>query len=72
MNDSSSNHAPTSGIFLFLMFSLAVNFVQYSLATNGIANLERDVFGYQQKITQLQTDKNICEGKFQGFIEGRR
>jgi hypothetical protein len=72
MDSHSSDRSTFSLLPLFLMFSLATNFVQYALATNGIANLERDVFGYQQKITQLQTEKNICEGKFQGFVEGRR
>ncbi|MGB3208234.1 MAG: hypothetical protein WBB28_24890 [Crinalium sp.] len=46
--------------------------MQYFLANDGIRTLETELLKKDQTISQLQSEKNICEGKFQGFVEGRR
>jgi hypothetical protein len=71
-DSSSSSNTPNSAIAMFLCFSVAVNIVQYFLANDGIRSLETQLLKKDQEISQLHADVNICEGKFQGFVEGRR
>jgi len=56
---------------LFLC-SLALNVLQHSWFGRELTILQEADNLQQQKIAQLQSDKTACEGKFQGFVEGRR
>ena len=71
-SSSSSNDNATSVLFPLFLCSLALNVLQHAWNSNQLAVLQQADNQQQQKIAQLQTEKSICEGKFQGFIQGRR
>ena len=72
MQDSQSNDNATSVLFPLFLCSIGINVLQHAWNSNELAVLQVADQQQQQKIVQLQTEKNICEGKFQGFVEGRR
>ena len=72
MQDSSTNNAPTSTVGMFLCFSLATNVMQFFLGNDGIRTLEAELLKKDQTISQVVAEKNVCEGKFIGFTQGRR
>ena len=71
-SSSSSNDNATSVLFPLFLCSIGLNVLQHAWNSNQLAVLQQADNLQQQKIAQLQTEKSICEGKFQGFIEGRR
>ncbi len=74
MQDSSSNNSDgvTSVLFPLILSSIGINVLQHAWNSNQLAVLQVADNQQQQKIAQLQSDKTTCEGKFQGFVEGRR
>ena len=46
--------------------------MQFFLASDGIRSLETELLKKEQTISQVVAEKNICEGKFIGFTQGRR
>lgn len=72
VHDSHSSDNSTSVLFPLFLCSIAINVLQHAWNGNVLAQLQVADQQQQQKISQLQTEKNICEGKFQGFVEGRR
>lgn len=73
MQDSSgSTNAPSSAVGMFLCFSLATNVMQFFLGNDGIRTLETELLKKDQTISQVVAEKNVCEGKFIGFTQGRR
>lgn len=71
-DSSTSNNPPSSAIGMFLCFSVVTNILQYFLANDGLRNLETELLRKDQTISQVVAEKNICEGKFIGFTQGRR
>lgn len=65
MNDSSRTSNDSTPLLLGLICSIVINLGQYAIANDAIRNLEFQVH-------QATTAVNVCEGKFQGFIQGRR
>ncbi len=74
MQDSSSSSSDNATSVLFPLFlcSLALNVLQHAWNSNQLAILQQADNLQQQKIAQLQTDKDVCAGRVAGFIEGRR
>lgn len=73
MHDSnSSNDGATSVLFPLFLCSLAINALQHSWNSNQLSILQQADNLQQHKLAQLQTEKDKCDGKLQGFIEGRR
>ena len=74
MQDSSHNNSDgaTSVLFPLFLCSLALNVLQHAWNSNQLSVLQQADNLQQQKIAQLQTDKDVCAGKLAGFIEGRR
>jgi hypothetical protein len=71
-SSSSSNDGATSVLLPLFLCSLALNVLQHTWNSNQLAVLQQADNLQQQKIAQLQTDKDVCAGKLAGFIEGRR
>lgn len=67
MQDSSSSRNSNDSIplLLGLVCSIVINLGQYAIANDAIRNLELQVY-------KANTEINVCEGRFQGFVEGRR
>ncbi|MGB3205307.1 MAG: hypothetical protein WBB28_09980 [Crinalium sp.] len=74
MNDSSNSSSDNATSLLIPLFlgSLALNVLQHAWNSNQLAVLQQADNLQQQKIAQLQTDKDVCAGRLAGFIEGRR
>jgi hypothetical protein len=71
-SSSSSSDGATSVLFPLFLCSIAINVLQHAWNGNVLAQLQIADQQQQQKISQLQTDKDVCAGKLAGFIEGRR
>ena len=65
MRDSSNNAPDSTGLIFALVCSVVINLGQYVIANDAIRNLERQIYKASEAVT-------LCEGKFQGFIQGRR
>ena len=74
MQDSPNNNSDgaTSVLFPLFLCSIGINVLQHAWNSNQLPVLQQADNLQQQKIAQLQTEKNVCEGKFQGFVQGRR
>jgi hypothetical protein len=64
IQDSTSNNSP-NGILFALACSVLINLGQYAIANDAIRNLDLELY-------RANTAVNVCEGKFQGFVQGRR
>ncbi|MGB3205018.1 MAG: hypothetical protein WBB28_08525 [Crinalium sp.] len=71
-DSSSSSDNATSVLFPLFLCSIGINVLQHAWNSNQLAVLQQADNLQQQKIAQLQTDKDVCAGKLAGFIEGRR
>jgi hypothetical protein len=65
MQDSSSSRNDSTPILFALVCSICINLGQYAIANDAIRAKDLELY-------KATTATNICEGKFQGFIQGRR
>ena len=75
MQDSSSGSSGDNAASLLVplfLGSIALNVLQHAWNSNQLAILQQADNLQQQKIAQLQTDKDTCAGRLEGFIQGRR
>lgn len=65
MNDSSRSSNDNTPLLFGLACSVVINLGQYAIANDAIRSKDLELY-------KANTATNVCEGKFQGFIEGRR
>ncbi len=65
MQDSSSKGNDSTPILFALTCSVVINLGQYAITNDAIRAKDLELY-------KANTAVNVCEGKFQGFIQGRR